>query len=65
VSAISKALSGVSRYQVKGQSVPCPDGYDRTIYYLWDNKDMSILATHTLRSVIEAKIEKLTNPISF
>lgn len=47
------------RFVVRGQSVPCPDGYDRTIYYVWDHDTNSILATHTLKTVCEAKVVQL------
>ena len=47
------------RYTVHGQSTPCPDGYDRTIYFVWDHEANQIVATHTIKKVCEEKKEKL------
>lgn len=44
------------RYEVIGQSCPCPDGYDRTIYYVWDHSGCVIAHMATTRAEADAWI---------
>lgn len=44
------------RYEVIGQSTNCPDGYARTIYYVWDHSGGAIAHMATTKAEADAWI---------